>query len=61
MRVELFIFPLRKITGNKKLLGAPGIATRSKDATRGSWPDYLEQESICWRIPDSAQITGRSP
>ena len=25
-------------TGNKKLLGAPGIATRSKDATRGSWP-----------------------
>ena len=28
---------------NKKLLGAlgaPGIATRSKDATRGSWPCY---------------------
>ena len=25
-------------TRNKKLLGAPGIATRSKDATRGSWP-----------------------
>ena len=24
----------------KKLLGAPGIATRSKDATRGSWPYY---------------------
>ena len=23
---------------DKKLLGAPGIATRSKDATRGSWP-----------------------
>ena len=23
-----------------KLLGAPGIATRSKDATRGSWPYY---------------------
>ena len=23
---------------NKELLGAPGIATRSKDATRGSWP-----------------------
>ena len=22
------------------LLGAPGIATRSKDATRGSWPYY---------------------
>ena len=25
---------------NKKLLGAPGIATRSKEATRGSWPCY---------------------
>ena len=24
----------------KKLLGAPGIATRNKDATRGSWPYY---------------------
>ena len=27
-------------TRNKKLLGAPGITTRSKDATRGSWPYY---------------------
>ena len=27
-------------TSNKKLLGAPGINTRSKDATRGSWPYY---------------------
>ena len=27
-------------TGNKKLLGASVIATRSKDATRGSWPYY---------------------
>ena len=27
-------------TRSKKLLGAPGIATRSKDATRGSWPSY---------------------
>ena len=27
-------------TRNKKLLGAPGIATRSKDTTRGSWPHY---------------------
>ena len=26
---------------NKKLLGAPGIATRSKDASRGSWPYRL--------------------
>ena len=24
-----------------KLLGVPGIATRSKDATRGSWPYYI--------------------
>ena len=29
-----------KLLRNKKLLGAPGIATRSKDATRGSWPYY---------------------
>ena len=29
-----------EITSNKKLLGAPGTATRSKDATRGSWPYY---------------------
>ena len=27
-------------SSNKKLLRAPGIATRSKDATRGSWPYY---------------------
>ena len=27
-------------TWNKKLLGAPGIATRSKNATRGSWPYF---------------------
>ena len=25
---------------NKKQLVAPGIATRSKDATSGSWPYY---------------------
>ena len=29
-----------KAARNKKLLGAPGIATRSEDATRGSWPYY---------------------
>ena len=28
------------VASNKKLVGAPGIATRSKDATRGSWPYY---------------------
>ena len=28
------------LLGNKKLLVAKGIATRSKDATRGSWPYY---------------------
>ena len=27
-------------TGNKQPLGASGIATRSKDATRGFWPYY---------------------
>ena len=31
---------LTSAASNKKLLGAPGIATRSKDATRGSWPYY---------------------
>ena len=28
------------LSNNRKLLGVPGIATRSKDATRGSWPYY---------------------
>ena len=27
-------------TSNKKLLGAPGLTTRSKDAARGSWHHY---------------------
>ena len=27
-------------SGNKNLLGAPGLTTRSKDATRGSWHRY---------------------
>ena len=27
-------------TSNKKLLGAPSLTTRSKDATRGSWHRY---------------------
>ena len=29
--------------GARTLLGAKGIATRNKDATRGSWPYYQEQ------------------
>ena len=38
-------FPKKEIQDNDrlvkiKLLGAPGIATRSKNATRGSWPYY---------------------
>ena len=28
------------IQGTRTLLGAPGLTTRSKDATRGSWPYY---------------------
>ena len=28
------------LLGARTLLGAPGMATRSKDATRGSWPYY---------------------
>ena len=31
--------PWRQL-GARTLLGAPGIATRSKDATRGSWHRY---------------------
>ena len=39
------VFITKKVTrvfkiGARTLLGAPGIATRSKDATRGSWPYY---------------------
>ena len=37
---QCFSHPLTHPHRNKKLLGAPGIATRSKDATRGSWPYY---------------------
>ena len=29
-----------KIQTSSKLLGTKGIATRNKDATRGSWPYY---------------------
>ena len=28
------------LRSNKKLLGVPGLTTRSKDATRGSWHRY---------------------
>ena len=28
------------LLGARMLLGAPGRTTRSKDATRGSWPYY---------------------
>ena len=34
-----------KLLVARKLLGAPGIDTRSKDATKGSWPYYQEQEA----------------
>ena len=32
--------PLICLPVPKKLLGAPGLTTRSKDATRGSWHRY---------------------
>ena len=32
------------VTSNKKLLGAPGLTAKSKDATRVSWHRYYEQE-----------------
>ena len=33
-------FESTRLLGARTLLGAPGIATRSKDATRGSWHRY---------------------
>ena len=33
-------------TRNKRLLGAKGIATRSKDVSSSSWPYYYEEEAI---------------
>ena len=35
---------------DKKLLGAPGLTTRSKDATRGSWPchGFMTVHALCW-------------
>ena len=30
----------KKLLGARTLLGAPGLTTRSKDATRGSWHRY---------------------
>ena len=42
VRKRVFVFKSFSdlTTRNKKLLGAPGHTTRSKDATRGSWPYY---------------------
>ena len=39
---ELLNFPVKRFLrkGARTLLGAPGIATRNKEATRGSWPYY---------------------
>ena len=39
-RVEAIATSSKNATSNKKLLVAKGIATRSKDTTRGYWPDY---------------------
>ena len=36
----LFVIELCGGVGTRTLLGAKGIATRSKNATRGSWPYY---------------------
>ena len=36
-------FGLQEQLVTRTLLGAKGIATRNKDATRGSWPYYKEQ------------------
>ena len=37
---KLFTFMLDPESNLELLFGAPGIATRTKDATRGSWPYY---------------------
>ena len=42
-RIHIYIYNQKLDT--KKLLGAKGIATRSKNATRGSWPYYLTTRS----------------
>ena len=34
------VLQMEALLGARTLLGAPGIATRSKDATRGSWHHY---------------------
>ena len=37
---KLHVARSNHMMGEKKQLGAPGIATRGKDAIRGSWPYY---------------------
>ena len=32
------LFQIQVIQEDRMLLGAPGLTTRSKDATKGSWP-----------------------
>ena len=39
-----------RTTRNKKLLGAKGIATRSKEATRGSLPLPFLFNIFCWTL-----------
>ena len=39
-RLEAFATMVEVIASNKKLLVTKGIATRSRNATRGSWPYY---------------------
>ena len=37
------------IATRSKNAGAPGIATRSKDAIRGGWP-YHQERGHCWGL-----------
>ena len=55
------------LLGARALLGAKGVATRSKDATRGSWPYYWEQEryleqraSLLYRSKDASSMFQRT-
>ena len=45
MLLPSFLVISNLLTRSKKLLGTKGIATRSKDATRGCWHRYYEQEA----------------
>ena len=50
-----------RVPRNKKLLGAKGITTRSKDATRGSWPYYERSKKLLGNVFKRVQRTKSQP